>query len=109
MAAGVVAADIPGAALVATVDHVGWSSGAVMSEWHPIARLMVVGGVLFAVGGVLFQIAVRYLPWLGKLPGDVTIERGNVTVYAPVLSMIIISVFLTIVVNLAVRALGNRP
>jgi hypothetical protein len=80
-----------------------------MSDWHPIARLMVTGGVLLMIGGVLFQLAARYLPWLGRLPGDISVERGNVTVYAPIVSMIVVSVVLTIVVNVVLRVFGNRP
>lgn len=56
--------------------------------------LMIAGGVLFAVGLVL-TLAGR-LPWLGRLPGDILIERGPVTFYFPLATSIIVSVALTL-------------
>ena len=56
--------------------------------------LMIAGGVLFAVGLVL-TFAGR-LPWLGRLPGDILIERGPVTFYFPLATSIIISIALTL-------------
>jgi membrane protein implicated in regulation of membrane protease activity len=56
--------------------------------------LMIAGGVLFAVGLVL-TLAGR-LPWLGRLPGDVVIERGPVTLYFPIATSIIVSIVLTV-------------
>ncbi|HSP96040.1 MAG TPA: DUF2905 domain-containing protein [Candidatus Dormibacteraeota bacterium] len=56
--------------------------------------LMIAGGVLFAVG-LLLTLAGR-LPWLGRLPGDIVIERGPVTFYFPIATSIIVSVALTL-------------
>jgi membrane protein implicated in regulation of membrane protease activity len=56
--------------------------------------LMIAGGVLFAVG-LLLTLAGR-LPWLGRLPGDIVIERGPVTFYFPLATSIIVSVALTL-------------
>ncbi len=56
--------------------------------------LMIVGGVIFALGAVL-TLAGR-LPWLGRLPGDIVIERGPVTFYFPLATSIIVSVALTL-------------
>ncbi len=56
--------------------------------------LMIAGGVLFAVG-LLLTLAGR-LPWLGRLPGDIVVERGPVTFYFPIATSIIVSVALTL-------------
>lgn len=56
--------------------------------------LMIAGGALFAVG-LLLTLAGR-LPWLGRLPGDVVIERGPVTFYFPLATSIIVSLVLTL-------------
>jgi membrane protein implicated in regulation of membrane protease activity len=56
--------------------------------------LMIAGGALFAVG-LLLTLAGR-LPWLGRLPGDIVIERGPVTFYFPIATSIIVSVALTL-------------
>lgn len=56
--------------------------------------LMIAGGVLFTLGLVL-TLAGR-LPWLGRLPGDIVLERGPVTFYFPLATSIIVSVALTL-------------
>jgi hypothetical protein len=62
--------------------------------------LLVIGLVLVVVGG-LAALGVR-LPF-GRLPGDIAIEGERGAVYVPIASMIVISVILTIVLNLFVR------
>ena len=56
--------------------------------------LMILGGVLFAIGAVL--VLAGRLPWLGRLPGDIVVERGPVTFYFPIATSIIISIALTL-------------
>ena len=63
--------------------------------------LLVVGALLFVVGLVL-TYAGR-VPWLGNLPGDVAVERGNFRLYAPFGTMIIVSIVLSVLLNLIVR------
>ena len=56
--------------------------------------LIVIGLVIVAVGGVLL-VAGR-VPWLGRLPGDIYIQRGNFSFYFPVVTSLIVSVLLTL-------------
>jgi hypothetical protein len=63
--------------------------------------LVIVGVLLAALGGVL--LLTGQLPWLGRLPGDISFERGNVRFYAPIATMLLVSIILTIVLNLLVR------
>jgi Protein of unknown function (DUF2905) len=63
--------------------------------------LLVVGLVLAAVGGVL--LLAGQVPWLGRLPGDISFERGNFRFYAPIATMLLLSLVLTIVLNLLAR------
>jgi Protein of unknown function (DUF2905) len=60
--------------------------------------LLVVGLVLAAAGGVL--LLAGQVPWLGRLPGDISFERGNFRFYAPIATMLLLSLVLTIVLNL---------
>ena len=60
--------------------------------------LIIVGGVILIVG-LLVQAG---LP-LGRLPGDFKISRGNFTIYSPLATGLLISVALTIVLNLLLR------
>lgn len=60
--------------------------------------LMIFGGVLFVVGLVLYFGAK--VPWLGRLPGDIHVEKENFSFYFPVVTCILISVILTVLFNL---------
>jgi len=71
-------------------------------ELSDIGRWILLAGLgLAALGGVL-MLAER-LPWLGRLPGDVVWQWGDTTVYVPLGTMIVLSLVLTIVVNLVGR------
>jgi len=69
-----------------------------------IGRALMVGGILlFVLGGGLYLSAKFGLP-LGRLPGDIRIEGENGVFYFPITSSILVSVALTIVVNVVVRS-----
>jgi hypothetical protein len=59
-----------------------------------IGKLILVAGVVFLVAGALFMLAGK-IPWIGKLPGDFTIQRRNFTFYFPLATSIVISILLT--------------
>jgi hypothetical protein len=70
-----------------------------------IARYLMIGGViLFLIGGGVYLAAKLDLP-LGRLPGDLRIEGENGSFYFPLTTSILVSVVLTIVVNLILRLL----
>jgi uncharacterized membrane-anchored protein YitT (DUF2179 family) len=67
-----------------------------------LGRTLLIVGVLIAViGGVL--LLAGQVPWLGRLPGDISFERGNFRFYAPIATMLLLSLILTIVLNLIAR------
>jgi hypothetical protein len=76
-----------------------------MSDLGSVARILVVAGLCLLVLGGLVALAgqVPFLARLGRLPGDITIRRGNFTLYAPIVTSIILSIVLTIVLNLIFR------
>jgi hypothetical protein len=76
-----------------------------MGDLSGIGRLLLIGGLLVATTGALLLLAPRIpgLDRLGRLPGDIVVERGPVTIFVPLVSSIVISVFLTIVLNLIWR------
>jgi hypothetical protein len=65
--------------------------------------LMLIGGSIFILGLILL-LAGR-IPGLGQLPGDFRIQRDNVTFYAPVGTMILLSIILTVLLNVIGRFL----
>jgi len=68
-----------------------------------VGRALMMGGILlFLLGGGIYLSAKFGLP-LGRLPGDIRIEGENGTFYFPVTSSILVSVALTIVLNVVVR------
>ncbi|HET9912268.1 MAG TPA: DUF2905 domain-containing protein [Anaerolineales bacterium] len=70
-----------------------------------LARYLVIGGViLILIGGGVYLAAKFGIP-LGRLPGDIRIEGKNGSFYFPVVTCILISVILTIIVNLIGRFL----
>jgi hypothetical protein len=59
-----------------------------------LGQLIVGVGLILVVVGL---VAMRgWLGWFGNLPGDVRIERGNVRVYVPIVSMLLISILLSV-------------
>ena len=68
-----------------------------------IGRFLMIGGViLFVVGGLIFLAAKFGIPF-GHLPGDIRIEGKNTTFYFPLASSILISIVLTILINIIIR------
>jgi len=61
-----------------------------------IGKLLVVFGLLIAVVGLVLMFAGR-IPGVGRLPGDIYIQRGNWTFYFPLATSLILSVVLTVV------------
>jgi biotin transporter BioY len=73
-----------------------------------LARIFILVGLLFLLVGGLIYLANRLGLPLGRLPGDIRIERGNVQVYIPFTTMIVLSIILSIVLSVLAR-LFNRP
>ena len=63
---------------------------------------MIGGILLFVVGGLVF-IAAKFGVPFGRLPGDIRIEREGFSFYFPLATSILISVGLTILLNLLAR------
>jgi hypothetical protein len=72
-----------------------------------LARFLIVLGLILLVAGGLLYLAGRWQLPLGRLPGDFRIERENFTCLFPLASMLVISVVLTLLLNLIVRLLNK--
>lgn len=64
-----------------------------------IARFLIIAGVVLVVVGVVLLLAPK-IPWLGKLPGDFTWQRGNFTFYFPLGTCLLLSIILTLLFSL---------
>jgi hypothetical protein len=57
--------------------------------------LILLGLIIAAIGGLL--LFFEKIPWIGRLPGDIMIQRRNFTFYFPVVTSILLSVILTLI------------
>lgn len=64
--------------------------------------LMILGAVIFAAGAVIWAASRFGLPF-GRLPGDFFYEGKNFRVYAPIATMIVVSVVLSVIMNVISR------
>ena len=65
-----------------------------------LGKLLLLLGFILVLLGLVLSFAPGLLGWFGHLPGDIRIERENGTFIFPLTSMIIVSVVLTILINL---------
>lgn len=68
---------------------------------NPIGKMLMTAGVLMLVAGVLITVGSRF--GLGKLPGDFFFQKGNTSFYFPLTTSLMISLLLTILLNLFLR------
>lgn len=70
-----------------------------MGDFSWLGRMLIVMGVFLLLLGIAFY----KFPGIGRLPGDIFFKKGNFTFYFPIVTSIILSVLLTIVLNLFFR------
>jgi hypothetical protein len=75
-------------------------------QYDQIGKLLLVVGAAALVVGLIFLL-VGKTPF-GRLPGDITITNGNFTCIAPIVTMLLFSLILTIVVNILLGLLNRR-
>jgi uncharacterized membrane protein len=63
-------------------------------------KWIIIIGILIIIVGILIYFFHDKLNWLGKLPGDIRIEKENFRFYFPITTMIIISIVLTLLINI---------
>lgn len=73
-----------------------------MSEWTGLGKVLIGIGLGIVVLGVLVLAADRVpgvgtvLSWLGKLPGDLSFKRDNVSFYFPITTSLLLSIVLSL-------------
>jgi hypothetical protein len=61
--------------------------------------IMMIGCALLVVGAVIYFFGDK-LHWIGRLPGDIRIEKGNFKVFLPITTMILFSVLVSLILRL---------
>ena len=67
-----------------------------------IGKLLIIVGGFIVVIGLFLTLGLR-IPYLGKLPGDISVDRGNVHIYFPIVTGLLVSLVLTVLLNLFFR------
>ncbi|MBI5043654.1 MAG: DUF2905 domain-containing protein [Nitrospirae bacterium] len=62
---------------------------------NPVAKILIIGGIILIIAGLIYQFVGKFLP-IGRLPGDIVVERENFRFYFPIVTSIIISVLLSL-------------
>lgn len=73
----------------------------------PIARIFIIIGLIMVLIGGLIYLSARVGIPLGRLPGDVRIQGENISCFFPLATMILLSILLTVVLNVIVRLLNR--
>lgn len=66
-------------------------------------KALIALGILLAVCGAVLVYAPWLVSWFGRLPGDIHIERDGGSVFIPITSMVIVSVVVSVIVNIFFR------
>lgn len=67
-----------------------------------LGRLLIISGLVLIVAGMI-MLTVGRVSWLGHLPGDITIRRGGVTFYFPLMTCLLLSAVLSLLLYLLRR------
>ena len=73
-----------------------------MESLTGLGKLLIIFGSLMVVAGLALVFA-PHIPFLGRLPGDILVQRDGFTFYFPLVTMVIVSVVLTILLNVIFR------
>lgn len=68
-----------------------------------LGKLLTAIGVILVVIGLVVSYAPWLISWFGRLPGDIRIENERRFVFIPIASMFIVSIILTLIVNIFFR------
>jgi ABC-type multidrug transport system fused ATPase/permease subunit len=72
----------------------------------PLGKMLLLFGLMMVLLGVVLLVAGHFsgkVPWLGRLPGDIYIQRGSWTFYFPLATCLIVSAVLTLFFSLFSR------
>lgn len=67
-----------------------------------VGKVLIFVGAVVLLVGIAIVLKVR-IPYLGKLPGDIKVEKDGFRFYFPIVTCIVISILLTLILNLLRR------
>ncbi len=73
-----------------------------MNPFEEFGKILIIFGIFIICIGFLLTIGAK-IPYIGRLPGDIIIRRGNFTFYFPIVTCILLSVLLTLILSILFR------
>jgi len=67
---------------------------------------IIIGLIIFLIGLIIELVPNRYWYWFGRLPGDIRIEKENMKIYFPWVTMLIISIVISIIFSIIKKLRG---
>jgi DUF2905 family protein len=67
-----------------------------LGRMQEIGKYVVMIGVVLVVAGVILWRFPSLFGWLGRLPGDISVQKGNFSFYFPVVTCILVSIVVTL-------------
>jgi hypothetical protein len=61
-----------------------------------IGKLVMIVGIVLALAGALLWRFPGWFGWLGRLPGDISVQKGGFSFYFPIVTCIVISIILSV-------------
>jgi hypothetical protein len=65
-----------------------------------IGKYLIVIGLFIVVVGVIIYFLGDRMNWFGRLPGDIRVEKENIRIFIPLTTMILLSILITLIINL---------
>ncbi len=66
---------------------------------HALGRIVLLTGILIAAAGLFLMYGGPLPRFFGRLPGDLSLRRGNLQVYVPLATCLLLSLVLTLVLS----------
>lgn len=71
-----------------------------------LGKMLLLFGAIFLIVGAMI-VGFSKFTGIGRLPGDIVIQTGNISCFFPIVSSILLSIILTILLNVILRALNR--
>lgn len=73
-----------------------------MDSFSSFGKLLIILGLIFIILGIIIYFSGK-IPYIGRLPGDIYIKKDRVTFYFPIVTSIILSIIITLILNIFFR------
>lgn len=70
---------------------------------NPAGKYIIIIGITIVLVGVIIYFFSDKLHWIGRLPGDIRVEKENFRFYFPITTMILVSILLTVILQVIRR------